>query len=42
MQEAMHEAKMCLQLSPQLEAAKKLVADISVHPAAFDKEIEMP
>ncbi len=41
-QEAMHEAKICLQLSPQLNAAKKLVADISVHPASFGEEIESP
>ena len=41
-QEAMHEAKTCLQLSPQLEAAKKLIADFSVHPAAFGEEAGLP
>jgi len=40
--EAMREAKICLQLRPQLKAAEKLVADFSVHPATFSEEIESP
>jgi len=40
--EAMHEAKICLQLQPQLEVAEKLVADFSVHPDVFDEESKSP
>jgi len=34
--EAIHEARICLRLQPQFKAAEKLVADLSVHPAAGD------
>ena len=40
--EAMSEAKICLQLSPQLKAAERLVADLSVHPAVLAEEIVSP
>jgi len=36
--EAMREAQICLQIRPQSKAAKKIVADLSIHPAIFDKE----
>ena len=38
-QEAMQEARTCLQLRPQLKAAKKLIEDLSVHPTMFGKEV---
>ena len=40
--EAMRQAKICLQLRPQLKAAKKLVADFSVNPAVFGDEMKLP
>lgn len=36
--EAMHEARICLRLHPQLKAAKKLIADLSVHPKILNSE----
>lgn len=33
--EAMHEARICLRLRPQMGAAEKLIADLSVHPDAL-------
>lgn len=41
-QDAMREAKICLQLHPQLEAAEKFVADLSVHPAIVAHEDTSP
>lgn len=41
-QEAMYEAKICLQLRPQLKAAKTFVADLSVHPAVLAEDIAAP
>ena len=41
-QEAMSEAKICLQLCPQLKAAETFVADLSVHPAVLAEEIASP
>lgn len=38
-QEAMQEARMCLQLRPQFKAAEKLLEDLSVHPTAFGKKV---
>jgi len=40
--EAMYEAKICLQLRPQLKAAETFVADLSVHPAVLAEEITLP
>lgn len=40
--EAMREARTCLQIRPQLEAAEKLIADLSVHPAALNEDGELP
>ncbi len=40
--EAMTEAKICLQLRPQLKAAETFVADLSVHPAVLAEEITLP
>jgi tetratricopeptide (TPR) repeat protein len=40
--EAMHEARVCLQVRPQLEAAKKLIEDLAVHPAALGEDSELP
>ena len=40
--EAIYEAKICLRLQPQLKEAEKLIADLSVRPAAFDNEIKSP
>jgi len=40
--EAMYEAKICLQLCPQLKAAETFVADLSVHPAVLAEEITLP
>jgi len=42
MPEAMYEAKICLRLRPQLDAAKRLVADLSVHPAVLTAGTESP
>lgn len=36
--EALREAKICLQLRPQLKTAMELVANLSVNPAVFEKE----
>lgn len=36
--EAMRQARICLQLRPQSKAAEKLVARLSVNPAAFEKQ----
>jgi tetratricopeptide (TPR) repeat protein len=41
-QEAMREAKICLQLHPQLDAAERFVADLSVHPAVVAQEDTSP
>ncbi len=41
-QEAIREAKICLQLRPNFEPARKLAADFSVHPAAFSEEVKSP
>lgn len=40
--EAMQEARICLKLRPQFKAARELVADLSVHPAAFEEEVKSP
>lgn len=40
--EAIHEAKICLRLSPQFKAAEKLIADLSVRPEAFEQESPTP
>jgi len=40
--EAMAEAKICLQLRPQLQAAKTLVEDLSVHPALLAEQAKSP
>jgi len=39
---AIHEAKICLRLQPQFEAAEKLIAELSVNPAAFSEEVKAP
>jgi O-antigen ligase len=41
-QEAMSEAKICLQLRPQLKAAENLVADLSIHPAMLAQKEPTP
>jgi len=38
--EAMREARICLRLRPNSKEAEKLVADFSVHPAVWDKDIQ--
>ncbi|MFC1633519.1 O-antigen ligase family protein [Planctomycetota bacterium] len=38
--EAMAEAKICLQLRPQLKAAKTLVEDLSVHPTLLAEKVK--
>lgn len=40
--EAIHEARICLRLSPQLKAAEKLIAALSVRPEAFEQESPTP
>ncbi|GAI86209.1 unnamed protein product, partial [marine sediment metagenome] len=40
--EAMHEARVCLRLQPQLKGAKKLVRELSVNPASFEEETKLP
>jgi tetratricopeptide (TPR) repeat protein len=40
--EAMQEVKICLQLSPELKAAKTFAANLSVSPAFLTKTIESP
>jgi tetratricopeptide (TPR) repeat protein len=41
-QEAMSEAKICLQLYPRLDAAERFVADLSVHPAVVAQQDTSP
>jgi tetratricopeptide (TPR) repeat protein len=41
-QEAMNEAKICLQLRPQFKAAENLVADLSIHPAMLAQKEPAP
>lgn len=36
--EALHEARICVRLKPQFKEAERLVADLSVNPASFDKK----
>jgi len=36
--EAIHEARICLRLSPQLKTAERLIADLSVRPEAFEQQ----
>lgn len=40
--EAMSEARICLQLRPQLKAAKTLIEDLSVHPALLAEQSKSP
>jgi hypothetical protein len=40
--EAMAEAKICLQLRPQLQSAKALVEDLSVHPILLAEQTKSP
>jgi tetratricopeptide (TPR) repeat protein len=40
--EAIHEARICLRLSPQFKAAEKLIADLSVRPAAVNRVTKNP
>jgi tetratricopeptide (TPR) repeat protein len=40
--EAMYEARVCLRVRPQLQAAEKLIADLSVHPAALSEYSKSP
>ena len=40
--EAMHEARICLRLRPQLKAAQRLLADLSLHPGSLDGEDKLP
>jgi tetratricopeptide (TPR) repeat protein len=40
--EAMTEAKICLQLRPQLKSAKALVEDLSVHPTLLSEQETSP
>jgi hypothetical protein len=41
-EEAMSEAKICLQLHPRLDAAERFVADLSVHPAVLAQKDTSP
>jgi O-antigen ligase len=36
--EALHEARICVRLRPQFKEAERLVAELSVNPASFDKK----
>ncbi|HUT56626.1 MAG TPA: tetratricopeptide repeat protein, partial [Phycisphaerae bacterium] len=36
--EAMHEARICLRLRPQMTVAERLIADLSVHPDAMSEK----
>ena len=36
--EAIHEARICLRLQPQMDAAKKLIEDLSVLPGAMSED----
>jgi O-antigen ligase len=38
--EALHEARICVRLRPQFKEAERLVADLSVNPASFDRKID--
>jgi tetratricopeptide (TPR) repeat protein len=40
--EAVHEIRICLRLCPQFKAAREFMADLSVHPDTFSKEIKSP
>jgi tetratricopeptide (TPR) repeat protein len=40
--EAVYEARICLRLRPQFEAAENLLAELSVNSAAFDEEVKSP
>lgn len=40
--EAMHEAKLCLRFKPESQDARELVAELSVHPCAFEAETNIP
>jgi O-antigen ligase/tetratricopeptide (TPR) repeat protein len=40
--EAMREARVCLRVRPQLQAAEKLLADLSVRPGALEEESPAP
>lgn len=40
--EAMREARVCLQVRPQLQAAQKLIGDLSVHPAVISESTVSP
>jgi len=40
--EAIRQARICLRLRPQMEAAERLIADLSVDPASFAEEIKVP
>lgn len=40
--EAIHEARICLRLTPQLRAAEKLIADLSVRPDAIEQQNPTP
>jgi tetratricopeptide (TPR) repeat protein len=40
--EAMQQARICLRLRPQLKAAERLLADLSLHPASLDGEDKLP
>ena len=41
-QEAIHEARICLRLRPQFKAAEKLIADLSVRPVAENRVTQSP
>jgi tetratricopeptide (TPR) repeat protein len=40
--EAVHEARICLRLQPEMKAAEGLIAELSVHPAAVEQSKESP
>jgi len=40
--QAIRQARICLRLQPQLKEAEKFIAELSVQPAAFNKEVEIP
>ena len=40
--EAIHEARICLRLQPEMKAAEGLIAELSVHPAAVEQPKESP
>lgn len=39
-QQALHEARICVRLRPQFKAAERLVAELSVNPAGFGKKTD--